>query len=341
MKTNDNKNILLFLKNLKGRGVSKVYLNLAKAFNFYGYNTFIVIRENIIEFDTAGLNITVFEKDITQKVDNFIIEKKIDFIISNNVNFLENIKNLSQNNIYYTVHMLWSKRIFKNLRFKKLWQLKKEYKNKNVIAVSQAVKEDLLKKIKIKPKKIEVIYDIFDFDDIDIKSKEFLPKENNYILNIGAFSKEKNHKLLLKVYKDLNTDLDLFLIGKGKLENKIKNYAKKLGIAHKVKFLGFKTNPYPYIKNARLILLTSNDEALPGVAIEGLYLNTPVVSSDSKGIREILTNELKKFISKNKSELIKNTKIALQNYPTINKNIIKQKFGFDIIQKYIHLMEKK
>ena len=334
------KNIILFLKNLKGRGVSKVYLNLAKAFNSYGFNTYIIIRENIIDFDISGINIIIFENNITQNIDNFILKNKIDFIISNNVKFLEMIKNLSQDNIYYTVHMLWSERIFKKLRFKKLWELKKEYKNKNIIAVSEAVKEDLLKKIRIKPKKIEIIYDIFDFDDIDIKSKETI-NTNNYILNIGAFSKEKNHKLLLEVYKSLNTDLELLLIGKGKLETKIKNYAKKLGIENKVKFLGFKTNPYPYIKNAKLILLTSNDEALPGVAIEGLYLNVPIVSSDSKGIREILTDKFNIFISKNKTELIKNSNIALKNYPLIESNKIKQKFGFDIIQKYIHLMEAK
>jgi hypothetical protein len=39
MKKNNTKNILFFIRNLKGRGVSKVYLNLAKAFNSYGYNT--------------------------------------------------------------------------------------------------------------------------------------------------------------------------------------------------------------------------------------------------------------------------------------------------------------
>ena len=335
------KNILLFVKNLQGRGVSKVYLNLSKAFRSYGYNTYIIIRENIIDFNISGQNVVIFEKNITKNIDDFIEEKHIDFIISNNVKFLENIKNLSQDNIYYSVHMLWSERIFKNFRFKKLWELKKEYKNKNIIAVSKAVEDDLLKKIKIKPKKIEIIHDIFDFHDIDIKSKEFIPEENSYILNIGAFSKEKNHKLLLEVYKSLDTNLNLVLIGKGKLEKKIKDYAKKLGIEEKVKFLGFQKNPYPYIKNAKLMLLTSKDEALPGVAIESLYLNTPVVSTDSKGIRDILTNEFESFICKNKNELIQKTKMAMQTYPKINKNKIIKEFGFDIIKKYIYLIRRK
>jgi glycosyltransferase involved in cell wall biosynthesis len=323
-------NILLFLKNLQGRGVSKVYLNLAKALKKFGHNPIIVLRENIIEFEIPDIDIFIFDKNTTLATDNLIKERNIDFIISNNVSYLEKIKNLDKNRIFYTVHMLWSKRIFKNLRLKKLFQLKKEYKDKNIIAVSNAVKNDLLNKIRIKPKKIEVIYDIFDFEEIEQKSKEF-EINNKYILHVGAFSKEKNHKLLLDLYSKLDTDLELWLIGKGKLEKKIKDYAKKLRIDKKVKFLGFKKNPYPYIRNAKILLITSTDEALPGTAIESLYLNTPVISTDNGGIREILDS---KYISNDKTTLIKLINETINKPYKIDKNQIKSKFGFDIIQQY-------
>jgi len=88
------------------------------------------------------------------------------------------------------------------------------------------------------------------------------------------------------------------------------------------------------------MLLTSTNEGLHGTAVESLYLNTPVVSTDSKGIRDVLTDELKNFICKNKYELIQKSKIALKNYPAIDQSKIKQKFGFAIIQKYISLMER-
>ena len=333
------KNILLFLKNLKNRGVSKVYINLAYELKRKGYNVHIVIREHIIDFDTKDLNIIIFDKNITSKVDSFIKEKKIDFIISNNVSYLTNLKNISQEKIYYSVHMLWGERIFKNLRFRKLFELKREYTNKNVIAVSKAVKKDLLERIKIKPKKIKVIYDVFDFREIEEKSVEKIEIDNEYILNVGAFSKEKNHKLLIDIFKDLKLDLKLVLIGSGKLENKIRNYVKKKNLENKVIFLGFKQNPYPYIKNAKLTLLTSTNEALPGVAIESLYLNTPVVSTDSIGIREILTDDLKNFIGYKKSDLIEKIYLALENYPLIYKEKLIQKFNKIPVDEYISLIE--
>jgi len=235
--------------------------------------------------------------------------------------------------------MLWSTRIFKNLRFKKLFELKKEYKNKNIIVGSHAVKNDLLNKIKIKPNSIQVIHDALDFKAIKELSHQKIDIDSNYIVNVGAFSKEKNHKLLLETFKALDTDLDLFLIGDGKLKNSIQKLAKKLKIDEKVKFLGWQSNPYPYIKNAKLTLLTSTNEGLPGVAIESLVLKTPLVSYDSIGIREILTNELSYYIAQDKSSLIQKTKEALNSYPEIKDEYIAHLNREVALKEYLKLCE--
>ena len=143
-------NIMLFMRNLKGRGASKNYINLAKALKLKGYNPYIVIRENIIDFDVNDLNVVVFEKDVTLNTQKFIKEKKIDFIISNNVPLIENI-DFDKNKIFYTVHMLWGERLFNfpKIRIKKWIELKKDYKDKELIVGSEAIKNDLLYKVKI------------------------------------------------------------------------------------------------------------------------------------------------------------------------------------------------
>ena len=333
-------NVILFIKNLQGRGVSKVYLNLAKELKKANHNPYIILRENIIDFDTKGLEITILKDNYQKNLDEFISKNSIKFIISNNVKYLQGIKNLDNNKIFFTVHMLWGERIFKKFRFKKLFELKKEYKNKNVIAVSNAVKNDLINKIKIKPKKIEVIHDIFDFEDIQTKSDEFIPEYQDYILFVGSLTKEKRPLLAIKTFEKLNTDLKFIIIGKGKLENKLKQYVKQKNLEKKVLFLGFKKNPYPYIKNAKLTVMTSSNEALPGVAIESLFLNTPVVSTDSVGIRDILTDELSSFIV-NKTQLKNAMLKALYSYPEINVNKLVKKFHSEPVKKYISLMERK
>ncbi len=333
-------NILLFIKNLQGRGVSKVYLNLAKLLQSGGYNVYFVIRQNIVEFDTSFLNnFFLISENVTTNLDNLIEKEKINYIISNNVEYCQNLHNISQDNIFYSVHMLWGERLFKQLRFKKIWQLRKEYKDKNVIAISGAVKDDLLNKIKIKPKRIEIIYDYFDFEEIEKKSNEYKVNIDNYIINIGAFSSEKNHQLLIETYKKLDTTYDLVLIGDGKLKAKIEKLVAKYNLKDRVHFLGFLKNPYPYLKNAKLTLLTSKNESLHGVAVESLFLNTPVVSTDSKGIREVLSGDLKQFIAKNNTQLVPLAQKALLNYPEIS-SIYYNKFSKELLNSYNNLFKK-
>ncbi len=333
--------ILLFIRNLKGRGVSKVYLNLAKLLQENNYEVYFVIYENIIKFDNSFLKrFYIFDKETTKSLDKLILEEKIDFVISNNVKFCQNLVNISQDKIYYSVHMLWGERIFKQLRFKKLFELKKEYKNKQIIAVSNAVKKDLLEKVKIKPKSIEVIYDYHDFEEIRSKANVFEVPFSNYILNIGAFDRGKNHKLLIEVFRQLPSNYHLVLIGEGKLQEQITNLVYKYGLQKRIHFLGFIQNPYPYIKNASLVLLTSKNEALHAVAIESLILHTPVVSSNSKGIADVLTNELSFFIANSKKELIEKSLKALNNYPKIDERYYK-KFGKELIQCYNKLFKGK
>ncbi|KIM04010.1 MAG: hypothetical protein KN64_09950 [Sulfurovum sp. AS07-7] len=309
-------NIVLYLKNLQGRGVQKVYLNLAKGLQELGCSVYFVIRENKIELDNKFLKHFYIFENIEVELDNLLSSLLNPILISNDVKITLNLKNINSKNIYYTVHMLWGERIFKQLRFLKWFELKQLYKNKQLIAVSDAVKKDLLTKVGIEPKSIEVIFDGFDIESIKKLANEPIDLSSDYMLNIGALSQEKNHKLLLRSYAKLNSPLDLIIIGSGKLEKSLKSLAKKLSIENKVHFVGFKSNPYPYIKNAKLVISTSTNEALPGVIIESLILNTPVVSTQSKGVSSILNGNLSPFVVKN-SKLIEAISKALKNYPSI------------------------
>ncbi|MBT5924028.1 MAG: glycosyltransferase, partial [Cellvibrionales bacterium] len=61
---------------------------------------------------------------------------------------------------------------------------------------------------------------------------------------------------------------------------------------HKVIFAGFHANPYPLIKQADLLVLSSDFEGLGMVLLEALALHTPAISSDCRsGPSEILPEE--------------------------------------------------
>lgn len=336
-----SQDIILYLKNLQGRGVQKVYLNLAKGFIEKRYRVHLVIRENIIAFNTSFIDkLYIFENETTEQLDVLIFNLNNPILIANDVKYTQNLKNISPDHIYHTVHMLWSKRLFKQLRFKRWFEIKKLYRDKQVIAVSEAVKYDLLYRMSIKPKSIDVIYDGFDIENIKKLGNEHKRLTKPYILNIGALSREKNQKLLIETYAKLDTSLDLIIIGSGKLEKKLKELVIKLKLEERVHFLGFKSNPYPYIKNAKLLLLTSTNEGFHGVAVESLILDTPIVSSNSGGINSILRGKLATFIAKNSKELLEKTNKALEEYPTISSNYY-EKFNYKyVVDNYIKLMRE-
>jgi glycosyltransferase involved in cell wall biosynthesis len=113
----------------------------------------------------------------------------------------------------------------------------------------------------------------------------------NYIIHVGKFSEQKRHDILIKAYYKSGVSEKLVLLTKGSItiEQKMKTLVKSLKIEDKVIFAGFKSNPYPYVKHAKLMALSSAYEGLPTVILESLVLGTPVISTDCEsGPREIL-----------------------------------------------------
>ena len=81
------------------------------------------------------------------------------------------------------------------------------------------------------------------------------------------------------------------IVGEGPLENKLKKYAESLNISDIVEFLGYKTNPYPYMKNSDIYICTSLSEALNVAILESICLGLPIVSTKTACACELLTND--------------------------------------------------
>lgn len=77
-------------------------------------------------------------------------------------------------------------------------------------------------------------------------------------------------------------------VGDGGLRPQMESLRDKMGLKGMVEFTGFTKNPYPHIKDADIMMVTSDYEGFCLVICEAMCLGVPVVSTATAGPSEIL-----------------------------------------------------
>ncbi len=131
----------------------------------------------------------------------------------------------------------------------------------------------------------------------DVRKKYNL--ENKFVIgNIGRFMEQKNHKFILELFKiilEKEPNSCLVLIGDGKLLDKMKLKAKKLGISKAVLFLGNINNANEMYQAMDVFLLPSLFEGLPVVGIEAQAAGLKCFMSDTITKEVKITDNVKYF----------------------------------------------
>lgn len=186
--------------------------------------------------------------------------------------------------------------------------LSKEYKLfsqfDKIICVSRTTKKSFINFFPILEHKTEHIYNILNSEEIkkdankEIYDKKFI-KDDFIIVSVGRLHSIKQfEKIPYIVNQIINKQKDIkfkwYIIGDGdsSVKNCITKEIEQYQLQDKVICLGSKNNPYPYIKKANLLVVTSLSEAYPCVINEAKILNTPVLSSNFDSAPEIVDTNL-------------------------------------------------
>ena len=113
------------------------------------------------------------------------------------------------------------------------------------------------------------------------------------ILGVGELSARKDFATLIKAFANVRQTRParLLILGEGRTRPALEALAAELGVQNDVALPGFKTNPYPYFKNAAVFALSSRCEGAPVALMEALAIGTPACATDCpSGPREILDN---------------------------------------------------
>ena len=138
-----------------------------------------------------------------------------------------------------------------------------------------------------------VLYNVID-DAAIIEKANLLPEERIQkrrftVLSLGRLSAQKNYLRLLKAHKQLLDEgipHDLWIFGEGPQRRLLEQYVEEHDLQNSVCLPGFQKNPYPYMKEADLLVCSSNYEGFSTFLTEGLILGKPIVTTDVTGVRE-------------------------------------------------------
>ena len=121
---------------------------------------------------------------------------------------------------------------------------------------------------------------------------KFDHKKNEYALAVGRLEKVKGFDLLINSWTNINTKL--VIIGSGKEKNTLINLINTKGLHEKITIIDNvqKNELINYYRNAKLLIISSRDEGGPRVALEALYLEIPVLSTDVGHMSKLLPKEL-------------------------------------------------
>lgn len=219
-----------------------------------------------------------------------------------------------------------------------------------IIAQSDDMKNDLIENFRISENKIVKINNPVDFDLINRLKIESVNVGFNMsyknIVAIGNLSPRKGFDLLLNVMNELKGEnIHLTILGDGAFKDELAQQKGELGL-NNVTFKGKVSNPFVYLKNADLFVLSSRYEGFPNVLLEAGACGTYSLANNCPGgINEIVQEGINAEVfpisdSKGFAEKMKEILNQSHDKEKIVKSIYSRFSKEIIISKYESIFDK-
>lgn len=166
-----------------------------------------------------------------------------------------------------------------------------------IVGVSQGVSTDLERELGFQTGTVKTVYNPVIDPDLIAKAKVpldhpwFQPGNPPVFLAVGRLTPPKDFSNLVRAFAKLRQQKSarLMILGEGELRGELEAEIESLGIGADVSLPGFVQNPYAYMYNSSVFVLSSRWEGLPTVLIEAMACSCAVVSTDCpSGPDEIL-----------------------------------------------------
>jgi glycosyltransferase involved in cell wall biosynthesis len=316
------KRIAIFLPGLYDGGAERVMLNLAAGLTDHGYKVDLILAQAegpyLKEVPSSVRLIELNKKHLSAQRTLFSLPSLVHYIRSEQPDAMLSVLNFAN------IIAIWAKRLAgvsfrlaiceQNTYSSEIEQFPKYYglifnllmkysypQADRIIAVSKGVADDLADVLNIPHEKIDVIYNPVITPEIQEKYKApledlwFGKNHPPVVLAIGRLTKQKGFDVLIRAFAWVRRQriAHLLILGDGEDRPALMELLRELDLEPDVRLPGFISNPYPYIANSSVFVLSSRWEGLPTVLVEALYGGIPLIATDCpSGPSEILKGGL-------------------------------------------------
>lgn len=155
--------------------------------------------------------------------------------------------------------------------------------------------------------KSTVLYNVIDASAVYQKTAEDAKDYAYDIVYVGRLTPQKNPQRLVKVLAGVAQkypEMKAAIIGAGDLEAETKQAIAEHHAEQFIDMLGYSSNPYKAMKQAKILIMTSRWEGLPMCALEAMALGVPIVSTPTDGLKEIVEDDKTGYLSDDDGTLI-------------------------------------
>lgn len=308
------KKIVFIIPSLEGGGSEKVLSILLKYMSLDVYDvTLAVVCKTGVYYDKLPDGIKKINLHATRnrysaiKIYSFLRSTAPDLVVTFNVNhtylnvFIASL--FLPSRIKYIVRestilslVLKKAGLLSGFFLKHLYKL--AYSRMTImICQSSYMKMDLMENFKLPPKKAIVINNPLEAEIVLRLSHEDAKLFGSHynVLAVGRLVHVKGFDLLINAFSKIrSSNIYLTILGEETLEDpsrkaRLIELVKEHKLDDRISFLSFDPNPFKYMAQADLVVISSRFEGFPNVAIEANSLGKPVIAFRSPGgISDIL-----------------------------------------------------
>lgn len=277
-------------------GGERVIFSIIKALN-RKYKFYYVCPQGDLETQLKEKNIEYYTFSSKKEMRDIIVKIKPDKIhahdfkasfLASNLLKIKELKNIKIISHLHTDHK-WAGQIC----IKSFVYIFSSFRFFKIIFVSNFLKENFKLK-RLISKKSEIIINSLEEREIILKSKEFSIQGKYDLIFLGRLSEYKNPIKFIEIVNNLvksGLELKCLMVGDGELKEKCVEKIESLSLKKVLEVIGYKENPFPYLKNSKILVIPSLNEAYGLVALEANVLSKPVLASKVGGLVEVVNKD--------------------------------------------------